>query len=146
MRVRELEVMYKGQARKSTASKMSSPAEAYKFLKPVFARKTREQFVTVFLDNKNNLLGYEITSVGTLSESVIHPREVFKAAIIVNAEAILVAHNHPSNSLEPSDEDIKTTDRLIEAGKLLGIPIVDHLVITDDGYTSIREEHPGRWR
>lgn len=115
---------------------LSSSEEIYKFLYPKLAFENKEHFVMICLDTKNHLI-YEDISIGTLNSSLVHPREVFKSAIINNSSHIVVAHNHPSGDLTPSQADILTTRKLIEAGKIIGINLVDHLIISKLGYKSI---------
>ena len=93
----------------------------------------------LYFDTRNKLINEEI-SIGTLNASLVHPREVFKKAIKDNIAQIIVAHNHPSGDPNPSEEDISTTNRLIEVGKLVGISIIDHLVITLNDYFSFKEK------
>jgi DNA repair protein RadC len=91
----------------------------------------REHFVVVLLDCKNRVIGLNTVSVGSLTGSLAHPREIFKPAIVHNAAALLCGHNHPSGAVSPSAEDRRLTGRLVNAGALLGIPVVDHVVIGD---------------
>ncbi len=91
------------------------------------------------------MIGYQIVSQGTLSSSLVHCREVFKAAIVASSYAIIVAHNHPGGSLQPSKEDIETTETLIKAGVLLGVNVIDHVIVSSNGLTSLREELPHLW-
>ena len=98
-----------------------------------FAALDREQFVVILLDGKNRVLGFNVVSVGTLNASIVHPREVFKSAIISNAAAMILVHNHPSGDPVPSAEDRAITQRLVAAGNLLGIRVLDHVVVGDDG-------------
>ena len=91
----------------------------------------REHFVALLLNRKNAMIGLNTVSVGTLTASLAHPREIFKAAILANAAAIVCAHNHPSGDPQPSSEDRVLTKRLVEAGKLLGIEVVDHIIVGD---------------
>ncbi len=100
----------------------------------------KEHFVALYLNARNQLLSKETISIGTLNASLIHPREVFKSAIDHLAASILVAHNHPSGSLEPSEDDLEVTRRLKEAGKILGIEIVDHVIVTKQGFVSLKEK------
>lgn len=95
------------------------------------------------LDARLQVTGYHVVSHGTVSASLVHPREVFKAAILNNAVSVVVAHNHPAGSTDPSQEDLDTTRQLIAAGRLLGIEILDHLIVSFRGVSSIRESHPG---
>ncbi len=101
----------------------------------------KEHFVALYLNARNQLLSKETISIGTLNASLIHPREVFKSAIDHLAASILVAHNHPSGSLEPSEDDLEVTKRLKEAGKILGIEIVDHVIVTKRGFASLKEKN-----
>ncbi len=103
-------------------------------------RKNRkEHFVVLYLNARNELLHRENVSVGTVNESLVHPREVFEPALKHLATQVVLAHNHPSGNSSPSPEDVKLTKRLVEAGKLLGIEVKDHVIIGSDGHTSIKE-------
>lgn len=99
-----------------------------------------ENFVIVCLNKKNKVIGVHTISVGSLDTSIVHPREVFKAALLNNASAILLIHNHPSGDPEPSRADIGTTHRLVNAGNILGVAVLDHVVIGDNRYKSLKEE------
>ena len=101
----------------------------------------KEYFIAFLLDTQNQIKDKTIVSIGTLNASLIHPREVFKEAIRDNCASIIVAHNHPSGSLTPSDEDLAVTKRLQDAGKILGIEVLDHIIVTDNGYISLREKN-----
>lgn len=101
--------------------------------------RLKEHFFVVLLDTRMKLKLVDIVSIGTLNASLVHPREVFIRAISAAAYSVLIAHNHPSGDCEPSDADIAITRRLKEAGKLLGIELVDHLIITSNGFHSFRE-------
>jgi len=96
----------------------------------------REHFVILMLDTRNKLIGIHTVSIGTLNASLIHPREVFKVPIISNAASIILGHNHPSGDLEPSKEDLDVTNRLKQAGGLLGIRVLDHVIVSDCSYRS----------
>jgi DNA repair protein RadC len=99
----------------------------------------RERFVLVLLDGKNRVIGFHVVSVGSLTAALVHPREVFKAAILANAAAVILAHNHPSGDPEPSAEDRALTARLRQVGELVGIRVLDHVVIGDGSFTSLAE-------
>jgi DNA repair protein RadC len=99
----------------------------------------RENTVVAFLDRKGNLLGLNTVSVGGLHSSIVHPREVFKPAIIMGAASVILCHNHPSGDTTPSKEDIDITRRLINAGEIIGIQILDHVIVGDDNYYSLKE-------
>lgn len=101
-----------------------------------------ECFLVVTLDASHTLVRVHEVTRGLVDRSLVHPREVFQRAIEDLAVAIIIAHNHPSGSLDPSAEDLVTTRRLVEAAKVLGIPVLDHLIFTRDGYRSIRERFP----
>jgi DNA repair protein RadC len=113
------------------------PDDAGNILIKHIGQEDREHFVIIMLDTRNKLIGLHTVSIGTLNTSLIHPREVFKAPIISNAATIILGHNHPSGDLEPSKEDHDVTDRLKEAGELLGIRILDHIIVSDRSYRSI---------
>lgn len=117
------------------------PSDIELFAEPL-KYATEEYFIAFHLDAKHNVIGYTEVSHGTLSASLVHPREVFKAALLSNAHAILVAHNHPAGSLYPSKEDLETTQQLVAAGKILGVPVLDHIIVAYSGIRSIRENHP----
>ena len=103
--------------------------------------KKKEHFCVFFLDTQNRIIGRETVSIGTLNASLVHPRECFRTAILKNSAAVIFIHNHPSGSLEPSNEDIAVTRRLVDAGKLLGIEVLDHVIITRDSHTSFKEKN-----
>ena len=92
----------------------------------------REVFAVMLLDTKNHVIGINVVSVGSLTASVVHPREVFKAACLANATNIILTHNHPSGDPAPSKEDISITSRLVQAGRLMDIPVLDHIIIGDN--------------
>lgn len=115
-----------------------SPKDAWEELKDIRGHK-KEHFVIFFLDTRNQEIKREIISVGTLNASLVHPREVFEPAIKHLASYVIVAHNHPSGNTEPSDEDVALTKRLREAGDLLGIELLDHVVVSHSGFTSFKE-------
>ncbi|MFA5777056.1 MAG: DNA repair protein RadC [Parcubacteria group bacterium] len=100
----------------------------------------KEHFIALFLNARNQLIHKETISIGTLNASLIHPREVFEPAVKNLAAQIIVAHNHPSNNPEPSEDDLEITMRLKEAGKILGIEIVDHIIVTKNSFISLKEE------
>lgn len=106
-------------------------ATARDIFAPLFEGLDREQCVVMVLDSKHKVIGVNVVSVGSLSVSIVHPREVFKPAILLNGAAVILGHNHPSGDTTPSEEDHALTTRLHEAGKCLGIPLLDHLVLGD---------------
>lgn len=98
----------------------------------------REHFIVLMLDCSLRPIGVHTVSIGTLDEGLVHPREVFKAAILASAENIIVAHNHPSGDPTPSESDKQTTDTLVKSGEILGIKVLDHIIIGDDEYYSFK--------
>lgn len=119
--------------------KIKEPRDAYNIFKDFIGESDREQFVVIALNTKNEPTHIEVVSIGSLNASIIHPREVFKSAILANANSIVVGHNHPSGSTDPSYEDTEATRRLVEAGNLLGIEVLDHIIFTNDSFTSLKE-------
>jgi DNA repair protein RadC len=102
-------------------------------------KETKEQFITLHLDGKNRIICMDVVSIGSLNQSIVHPREVFKTACISNAAAIICLHQHPSGDPTPSSEDIAITRRLKEAGEIMGIKLLDHIIIGQDEYLSFVE-------
>ena len=127
-----------GRVRNPGRPVISSPEDVDGLLRGRIANLDRENFVVVLLNTKNEVLAFPTVSVGTLSASLVHPREVFKAAIRASAAGIVLAHNHPSGRVGPSREDREVTRRLKEASKIIGIEVEDH-VILGDGYFSMKE-------
>ena len=119
---------------------ISCPNDIYKVVKEYLSGVDREHLVLVTLDTKNNITSISTVSIGSLNQSIVHPREVFKQAILSNASSIILAHNHPTGDSSPSKEDINITNRIKECGKILGIDLLDHLILGDDNYVSLREK------
>lgn len=121
--------------------KIGSSYDAYKAITEItkVQEEAQEVFGILILDAKNKIVAVHEISRGTLDASMVHPREVFKPAVLHNAVAIICFHNHPSGDPKPSKEDIETTNRLVEAGKIMGIEVLDHIIVGDDKYTSLRE-------
>lgn len=117
---------------KTDVKQVESSAAASQIVSQYLQGADREHFVVLLLDGRHKVLGINTVSIGTLTASLVHPREVFKPAIMSNCAAVIVAHNHPSGEPSPSREDHEITKRLCEAGKLLGVPVLDHLIVTDD--------------
>ena len=117
-----------------------SPKDAYEMIKEQLEGLDREQFIIACLNTKNEPTNITVVSVGSLNKAIVHPREVFKTAILSNAASIMAFHNHPSGNTVPSQQDIQLTDRLYEAGELLGIKLLDHLIIGDGTFTSLKEK------
>ena len=117
---------------------LNSPEKIFEYLKEKIGKEKKEYFITLYFDTKNNLIVDEI-SVGILNASLIHPREVFNKAIVNSASHIVIAHNHPSEDPTPSQDDRNTTQRLIESGKIIGISIIDHIIVSNKSYYSFKE-------
>ncbi len=122
------------------AALILSPREVWEQLKDIRTNK-KEHFVVFFLNTQNQEIVRETVSVGTLNASLIHPREVFEPAVKHLAAHVILAHNHPSGSLDPSEEDLSVTKRLVDSGRLLGIEVLDHIIVTASGYTSFKEKN-----
>ena len=119
-----------------------SSADASTLLHTYLADVDREHFVIILLNQKNRIIGVNTVSIDSLTASVVHPREVFKGAILANSASIICGHNHPSTDCQPSREDRAITTRLVEAGRLLGISILDHVIISGTGqYFSFADEN-----
>ena len=121
-----------------TTTRISSPEEMVHHLKDI-SHLAQEVFIVLCLNTKNRLIQRHLVSLGTLNSSLVHPREVFRPAIQDGAASIVVAHNHPSGDPAPSSEDIRITRKLIEAGRQIGIGVLDHLIIGSEDFVSLRE-------
>ena len=123
-------------------TRISCPKDIYKVLTKVcrIQCNAEEVFILITLNTKNIVTGYFEVHRGTINTSLVHPREVFKRALLNNASNIMVAHNHPSGDPNPSKEDIQITERLKEAGNLLGINLLDHIIVGEDKYISLKEK------
>ncbi len=121
--------------------KIRSPEDVYKAITEITSveEEAQEVFGILILSTRNKIVAVHEVSRGMLNSSLVHPREVFKPAVLHNAAAIVCFHNHPSGDPEPSKEDIKITKQLVEAGKIMGIEILDHIIVGDDGYVSLKE-------
>ena len=123
---------------KTALRTITNSADAAAIVIPKLAGADREHCLTVLLDTRNHVIGINTVSIGTVSASLVHPREVFKPAMLANASSLILAHNHPSGELEPSQQDVELTTRLLEAGRLVGIELVDHLIICEQAHFSLR--------
>ncbi len=120
---------------------VKSPEEAVASIRSTLKGKKKEHFYLLCLDTRNHVTNVDQISVGNLDSSIVHPREVFKTAISCLASSVIFVHNHPSGDLEPSSEDINLTKRLTEAGELLGIPVLDHIIVCDKDFTSLKSRN-----
>lgn len=116
--------------------KITSPQDIAEIFIPILRDEVKEKFIVVCLNSANRVIKYETISVGNLNSSVVHPREIFKVAIDNTSASIILIHNHPSGNPEPSNEDISITKKIVESGKILDIPVFDHLIIAGETYTS----------
>src|SRR5690606_33586230 len=117
-----------------------SPEDAATYLMEILSLEQQEKFYCLYLNTKNQIIAEKTVFIGSLNASIVHPREVFKEAIKQSAASIIVAHNHPSGDPSPSREDINVTKRLIQAGEILGIECLDHLIIGDGRWISLKEK------
>ena len=131
--VREIEYSY------DKRPKITSMENVVEIVKPMIADSNKEFFMALYLNTKNGVLKQEVISVGSLNANVVHPREIFKTACMISAAYIIVAHNHPSGDPTPSREDIEITKKLYEAGKMMGIELLDHVIIGYDRYYGFKE-------
>ena len=133
--VKESSVLYE-------TRKISNPYDAYKLVKNFLIDSDREKFIVACLDTKNQPTNIHLVSIGSLNSAIVHPREVFKVAMLSNASNIICFHNHPSGNINPSGEDENITRRLKECGEILGIGLVDHIIVGDnDKYFSFKENN-----
>ncbi len=121
--------------------RLESPTAAANLARGFLEESDREKFIVICLSTKNEPSCINITSIGSLNCSIVHPREIFKIAFLSNAANVILAHNHPSGIPDPSHEDMEITKRLVEAGKILGIQVLDHLIIgSENSYFSFKEK------
>ncbi|RXA21728.1 JAB domain-containing protein [Methanosarcina sp. MSH10X1] len=120
--------------------KICSPKDVYVLMYPKMREQKKEKFITLCLDTKNQVLKEEVVSIGSLNASIVHPREVFKSALLESSASVIMVHNHPSGDPSPSREDIMVTEKMVEGGKLLGIDVLDHIIIGDGRYVSLKDE------
>ena len=118
---------------------VSDPGALIEWCKMKLGALQQEHFLVVFLDARNAVQGYKVLFTGTLTSSLVHPREVFKEALNVSCAKLLVVHNHPSGNLEPSSADLMVTENLVNSGKMMKIPVIDHLIVSGSDYFSFYE-------
>lgn len=119
--------------------RINSPEDVYRRIYPSLREQKKESFIELCLDTKNQIIKEETISVGSLNANVVHPREVFKTALAESAAHIIIVHNHPSGDPAPSREDIEITKKLVEAGKIIGIEVLDHVIIGEGRHFSMKE-------
>jgi len=121
--------------------KIKAPADIIKYVKNMLKGKKKEHFLIISLDSRNHPIKTSTISIGSLDSSIVHPREVFKEALACSAASVIFIHNHPSGDTEPSGEDIQITKRLMEAGTILGIDVLDHVIVCDNDYLSMKAKN-----
>jgi DNA repair protein RadC len=138
--VREVALRYRGRGKRAP-EKIRNASQVAAFFRRAVVDDAREHFLALYLDGRHQALGYRVVSIGTATASLVHPREVFQPAVLLGACAIVIGHNHPSGDPTPSREDLDVTQRLFDAGKLLGITLIDHVVWTREGAFHSFAEH-----
>lgn len=124
--------------------KITTPKDIYQIMKPIYSQndeldREKEQLYMIGLDARNNIKTIYLISMGTINESLVSPREVYRTALIKNCVSIILVHNHPSQESTPSQEDLEVTKKLKDAGRMIGVNLLDHLIFTDNGYQSLKE-------
>ena len=119
--------------------KLTSSSMVYKFYKDKLGDKKQEYFYAVYLDNMKRIINEKLLFIGTINYSLVHPREIFKEAYLYGASAIICVHNHPSGNPIPSKQDFEITNNLVESGKILGVKIIDHIIVSKNNYYSFLE-------
>lgn len=127
---------------KPSAGTVGSPNEVCKIMRKTLLAADREKIMTVHLDIRNNIIGIEEVAKGVLSGVETTPREVFKGAILNNAASLILVHNHPSGYSSPSQADVNITRNMVQIGKVLGIPVLDHIIVAEDGCYAMRNASP----
>lgn len=141
--IAEVSLAYKASQQVETLPSITSPEEAAKYLRSIWDHDTlelHEEFIVVLLNNAKKVLGWSRISTGGSSSTIVETSAVFQLALLGKADSIICSHNHPSGNLKASSADISLTRRLKDAGKLLGITVDDHIILTQGGYLSLREE------
>jgi len=126
---------------KSDPLSITSPDLLYPLIKKQITDFYKEHFMVCSLTTRNTVIAVDVVSIGTLTASLVHPRECFSIAIKRHAATIILSHNHPSGDTDPSEDDLKITRRLVDAGKIMGIEVLDHLIITTNSYLSFKEKY-----
>ncbi|MFV0380195.1 MAG: RadC family protein [Anaerorhabdus sp.] len=117
---------------------VKNPNDLINWLRKKIGNETQENFLAVYLNVRNHILGYRTLFKGTVDKSIVHPREVFKEALLLSSSKVMMVHNHPSGDLTPSNADIDLTDQMIDAAKLMGMEIIDHIIVSNEGYFSFK--------
>lgn len=134
----ELAIRVDSHSAQETKTLIQTPEDTVKLVQGRLKGKKKEYFLAILLDSRNQLIRIAEVSIGSLDSTIVHPREVFKEAISSSAASLILVHNHPSGDTEASEEDIQVTERLSEAGRVMGIAVLDHIIIGDKGFTSLK--------
>lgn len=137
----ELKIVRERRTGYGTLRRFRSSADVYEAFREHFGLLDREEFVVLLLDAKNAFIGFNVVSVGSLTSSLVHPREVFKPAVLSNAAAMILLHNHPSGDPVPSQEDLHITRRIREIGEVFGIRVLDHVIFGEGKYVSFVDDN-----
>lgn len=137
--VYERQVIREGAPSYLTSTRFNSPSQVHEVFSDL-ENETKEHFIALHLDGKNRVICFDRISVGSLNQSIVHPREVFKGAMLSSAAALILIHNHPTGDTTPSREDLEITKRLVAAGELVGIRVLDHIIIGASSYLSFVEK------
>ncbi len=136
--IREVQIQY-GRRRSASYDSIKGPSSAVGFLRKIAPNNSQEHVIAVYLDAGNTPIGYSVVSTGLAASCPIHPREVYQRAIALGSYSIILAHNHPSGDCSPSGEDLKVTKQMREAGAVVGIKVLDHVIFSDSGFYSMQE-------
>lgn len=140
MKIQRVRLMQVAEATsKFSVDRVQGPRDAFKLVRSYYKGRDREMLSAICLNAQNEPTCWGVVSMGALNTAVSHPREIFKLAILSNAAGVILVHNHPSGCLEPSADDIQFTAAIKRAGEMLGIELYDHLILADDGFTSLRD-------
>jgi DNA repair protein RadC len=134
--VREVKIQY---VRKLKRIKISGPKDAEPLILKAMPDNSREHFVALYLDSAHDVIGWRVVSTGSVNSTQVHPREIYQPALMIGAVAVIVAHNHPSGEQSASRDDIAVTHKLVDAGKIIGIRLLDHLLLGDGPAVSFRD-------
>lgn len=135
----EISLRLQSPASSSNKIIIKSPKDIFKILKPKIGHFTKEHFIVISCDTRNGIIAMDTVSIGILNASLLHPREVFETAIRRHAATIVLVHNHPSGNPDPSDADIDITRKMHQAGEIIGIGVMDHIIVAKDSFSSLRE-------
>lgn len=136
--IREVAINYRSE--KPLNDTLKGPESVAHFVRAILPDNSREHFIALYLNASHKVIAYSVVSTGTANATLVHPREVYQAAVLLGAIALIVTHNHPSGDVTPSSEDFKVTRQLKEAGEILGIRLLDHLVVAEANYFSFNED------